>query len=69
VVDRIVDGRDKKVNKMMYNDTRLVELIKYLKPHLSKFVVHNFVARWQERVQGILEAHSKRHNSFMYRFL
>jgi len=69
VVDRIVDGRDKKVNKMMYNDTRLVELIKYLKLHLLKFVVHNFVACWQERVQGILEAHSKRHNGFTYRFL
>ncbi len=51
----------------MYNDTRPIELIEQLKLRLSKFVVHNFVARWQERIQGILEAHSRGHNNFMYR--
>jgi len=49
MVGRIVDGEDKKVGRMMYNDTRLVELIEYLKPCFLEFVVHNFVAHWQEK--------------------
>jgi len=28
----------------MYNDIALVVLIEYLKPQLSTFVVHNFIA-------------------------
>jgi hypothetical protein len=49
VVGRTIDGGDKKVRKVMYNGIRHVQLIDYLKPHLSKFVVHNFIAHWQEK--------------------
>jgi hypothetical protein len=33
----------------MYNDIALVVLIEYLTPQLSAFVVHNFIAHWQEK--------------------
>jgi hypothetical protein len=33
----------------MYHDTTLVVLIEYLKLQLSAFVVHNFIAHWQEK--------------------
>jgi hypothetical protein len=49
VVGKTIDGRDKKVSRFMYNDTRLLQLIDYLKLHLSNFVVHNFIVHWQEK--------------------
>ncbi len=49
MVGRTTNGQNKKVSRMMYNDTRHVELIKYMKLHLLEFVVHNFVACWQEK--------------------
>jgi hypothetical protein len=49
VVGKTTNGWDKKVRRVMYNDIRHVQLIDYLKPHLSKFVVHNFIAHWQEK--------------------
>jgi hypothetical protein len=48
-VGRVIDGQDKKVGRMTYNDTRPVELIEYLKPCLLEFVVHNFVTCWQKK--------------------
>jgi len=48
VVGTTFEGRDKKVNKVMYNDTTPLELIGYLKPYLSEFLVHNFIFHWQE---------------------
>jgi hypothetical protein len=44
VVGRTFEGQDKKVSKVMYNDTTPLELIEYLKPHLLEFVVHNFIS-------------------------
>lgn len=49
VVGKTANGQDKKVGRMMYNDTRPVEFIEYLKLCLLEFVVHNFVAHWQEK--------------------
>jgi hypothetical protein len=43
-VGKTANGQDKKVGRMMYNDTRPVEFIEYLKLCLLEFVVHNFVA-------------------------
>jgi hypothetical protein len=38
------DGREKKINRVIYNDTTPIDLIQYLKPQLLDFVLHNFVA-------------------------
>jgi len=46
VVGKTSNFQDKKVSKVMYNGTKPFELIKYLKPHLSEFIVHNFIAHW-----------------------
>jgi hypothetical protein len=43
MVGKSANGQDKKISKVIYNDTTPLELIQYLKPRLSKFVVHNFI--------------------------
>jgi hypothetical protein len=43
VVGRTFEGQDKKVSRVMYNDTTPFELIEYLKSHLLEFVVQNFI--------------------------
>jgi len=48
VVGTTTDGREKKVSRVMYNDTIPIDSIQYLKPQLSDFVLHNFVVHWQE---------------------
>jgi hypothetical protein len=44
VVGTTTDGQEKKVSRVMYNDTTPIDLIQYLKPQLTNFVLHNFVA-------------------------
>lgn len=49
VVGQNEDGnQDMKASKVEYHDTHPSELIKYLKPHLKAFVLHNFISRWQD---------------------
>ncbi len=49
VVGTTTNGQEKKISKVMYNDTTPIDLIKDLKPRLLNFVLHNFVACWQEK--------------------
>jgi hypothetical protein len=46
VVGATIDGWEKKVSGVMYNDTTPIDLIQYLKPQLSNFVLHNFIVHW-----------------------
>ncbi len=39
VIGKTYNGQDKKINKVMYNNTKPFEFIKYFKSLLSKFVV------------------------------
>jgi hypothetical protein len=41
-------GKDRKVVKLEYKETTTVELIEFMKPKLSFFVKHNFLATWQD---------------------
>jgi hypothetical protein len=45
-VGTILDGREKKVLRLVYNETPPRELIDYLRPKIKEFVVHNFIAYW-----------------------
>jgi hypothetical protein len=40
------NGRDKKVVKLEYKETTTAELIEFMKPKLTFFVKHNFLATW-----------------------
>jgi hypothetical protein len=42
------EGKEKKASKMEYNETPPHALIQYLKLHLKEFVLHNYIARWQD---------------------
>jgi len=42
------DGKEKKGSKLEYHETPPLDLIQYLKPQFKKFVLHNYVARWQD---------------------
>ncbi len=44
-----VDGWDKKISRVLYNDTTPFALIEYFKHCLLAFVVHNFIAHWQDK--------------------
>ncbi len=44
----IKDGKEKKNSKLEYHKTPPLHLIQYLKPWLKEFVLHNYVARWQD---------------------
>jgi len=45
VVGQNEDGKDRKASRVEYHNTHPSELIKYLKPHLKAFVLHNFISR------------------------
>ncbi len=49
VIGKTYDGWEKKISKVMYNNTKPLELIEYFKPHLSNFIVHNLITYWQEK--------------------
>jgi hypothetical protein len=42
------DGRDKKVVKLEYKETTTADFIDFVRPKLSFFVKHNFLATWQD---------------------
>jgi hypothetical protein len=42
------EGKDRKVVKLEYKETTATELIEFMKPKLSFFVKHNFLATWQD---------------------
>ncbi len=42
------DGGPKKVLKVLYHDTHAINLVKYMKPKLKKFLIHNFINQWQD---------------------
>ncbi len=49
VVGKSNDGCDKKVSKVEYRETQPSQFIGYLKLKLKDFVMHNFMAKWQEK--------------------
>jgi len=42
------EGLPKKAPSVQYRETKLSELFEYLKPYLEAFVVHNYMAMWQD---------------------
>jgi hypothetical protein len=42
------DGQPKKKIKEVFMQTSTTEFLQYFQPKLTKFVAHNFVARWQD---------------------
>ena len=42
------DGLPKKAPSVQYRETKPTELFEYLKPRLTAFVVHNYIATWQD---------------------
>lgn len=48
VVGKNDEGQDKKSPSVQYMETPARELITYLKPKLTEFIVHNFIAQWQD---------------------
>jgi hypothetical protein len=49
VIGTRLDGQVKKKIKEVFMETSAMEFLHFLKPKLVKFVIHNFVARWQDR--------------------
>jgi hypothetical protein len=41
-------GKDNKVLQLQYKETKPMKFLQYLRPTLHKFIVHNYVARFQE---------------------
>jgi len=41
------------MTQLQYMDIPTLELLNYLHPRLKEFVTHNFVARWQDKVQQL----------------
>lgn len=48
VIGTTDDGQEKKKIKEVFMQTSTKEFLEYLRPKLARFVVHNFVARWQD---------------------
>jgi hypothetical protein len=44
----IEEGKEKKTSKGEYNETPPHDLIQYLKVCLKEFVLHNYIAHWQD---------------------
>ncbi len=44
----IEKGKEKKTSKVEYNETPPRDLIQYLKLCLNEFVLHNYIAHWQD---------------------
>jgi hypothetical protein len=45
---------DQKVTQLQYMDTPTSKLLDYPHPKLKEFVTHNFVAKWEDKVQHSL---------------
>jgi hypothetical protein len=48
VVGTTEEGNQRKASTLEYRETTPCELIEYLKPRLQAFVLHNYVASWQD---------------------
>jgi hypothetical protein len=48
VVGHTEEGKEKKASKVEFHETPPIELISYLKLQLKMFILHNFLARWQD---------------------
>ncbi len=48
MVGRTDEGKEKKVFKVDWKETIPTDLIKYLKPKLQFFIIHNYIANWQQ---------------------
>lgn len=48
MVGRTNEGKEKKVLKVDLEKTILADLIEYLKPKLQFFIIHNYIANWQQ---------------------
>jgi hypothetical protein len=48
IVGQTEVGQPKKRIKGVYKNISVSEFLEYLKPNLTKFVTHNFVAKWQD---------------------
>jgi hypothetical protein len=51
--EKIVHGKtrvrvDKKILRLQYKETTVAKFLSYTKPKLCKFILHNFVAHFQE---------------------
>jgi hypothetical protein len=57
VIGHIEEGKEKKASKVEFHVTPPRELIAYLKPCLKQFVLHKFLARWQDaQFKELMEA-------------
>jgi hypothetical protein len=48
VVGSIDEREEKKASKLEYKETPSCDLIQYMQPCLKEFVLHNYIARWQD---------------------
>jgi hypothetical protein len=48
VVRHIEEGKEKKTSKVEFHETPPRKLISYLKLRLKMFILHNFLAKWQD---------------------
>jgi hypothetical protein len=48
VLGKTSDERDKKAQKLEYHESHPIIMLEYLKPHLKEFILHNYIAQWQE---------------------
>jgi hypothetical protein len=51
VVGQKDNGDACKVTQLQYMDTSTLEFLDYLHPKLEDFVTHNFIAKWQDKVE------------------
>jgi hypothetical protein len=48
VVGQTEEAKDRKVPIINYNETYFMDFIKYVQPCLKAFVLHNYLAHWQD---------------------
>lgn len=48
VLGKTNDKRDKKAQKLEYHESHPIILLEHLKPHPKEFILHNYIAQWQE---------------------
>jgi hypothetical protein len=60
VVGKNDEGQDKKAPSVEYNEILARDLISYMKPKLTEFITHNFIAQWQDcKFKEMLKAFPK----------
>jgi hypothetical protein len=51
LVEQKDNGDAYKVTQLQYMDTGTPKFLDYLRPRLKNFVTHNFIAKWQDKVE------------------